>query len=131
MSPRSTEEIVSDYFTTVQHAYDTGKLNPLKLHLADDIVVVTPSARAEGKTQVLKTFEETMIPTVEKIVIHKQFTDRSSACTIYDIITKNPHLTIPTVAWQKVRNGQIYEMHIFLDSALWGKALAGKQRKAG
>jgi hypothetical protein len=131
MSPRSTEEIVNDYFTTLQNAYASGKLNPNKLHLAEDIVVFTPNGRAEGKTLVLKAYEEMLIPNIQKLVIHKQFSDRSSVCTIYDYVTKSPHLTIPAAAWYKVKDGLIYEMHIFFDPALWEKAMSGKQRKAG
>jgi len=128
---RTTEEIVKDYFKDLQQAFTSGKIHPIRLHLAEDIVITTPHTRIEGKANVLKNFEERLLPFVDKMNITKQYFDRSSACTIYDYVTKKPHITLPTVSWQKVKDGVIYEMHIFFDTAAWEKVISGKERKAG
>ncbi|MFI5334604.1 MAG: nuclear transport factor 2 family protein [Chlamydiales bacterium] len=131
MSPRTTDEIVQEYFNDLQLAFDSGKVHPVRLHLAEDVVLVTPHNRIETKAKVLKNFEEKLLPNVDKMIILKHYSDRGSACTIYEYVTKAPHIKIPTVAWHKVKDGVIYEIHIYFDTALWDKMLAGRQRKAG
>lgn len=122
MAPRTVEEIVGDYFTVMQQACMTRKINPAKLHFSGDIVIVGPHKRTEGKTNVLKMYEQILVPNMHKIVIHHQFFDKSSSCTIFDVISMGPHETIPTAAWHKVKNGEIYEIQVFYDSAKWQKA---------
>lgn len=121
MSPRSVEEIVSDYYTAMQQACMTGKLSPAKLHFSGDIVIVDPNHRTEGRQEVLKMYEEKLLPNLERLVIHHQFFDKSSCCTIFDNITKMHREPVPTVAWIKVRNGEIYEVQVFYDSPKWHK----------
>jgi hypothetical protein len=122
MSPRSPEEIVKDYYSCLQQACQTGVLNPAKLHFADDIIIVDPKKRYEGKPTVIKMYQDFLLPNVQRIVIQQQFTDKSSVCTIIDCITKNPHETISTVEWHKVKNGVIYEIHLFYDTEKWSKS---------
>lgn len=128
MSPRSIEEIVADYHTCLQQACLTGKINQMKLHFADDIAIVGPHHKLDGRVQVISKLEESLSH-IEKISIVHQFFDRSSACTIADYVTKKPHERIPHVSWHKVKNGMIYEIHNFYDTEDWKKAIG--LRKAG
>jgi hypothetical protein len=122
MSPRSPEEIVQDYYTSLQDACLVSRLNPAKLHFSDDIVLIGPNFRVEGKPFVIRSLEEQLIPRIEKLSIQRQFSDKNSVCTIFDCVTRGPQEKIPTVAWHKVKNGVIYEIQIFYDTAKWDKA---------
>lgn len=119
MHPRTIEEIAKDYYIGLDQAFKVGKINPAKFHFADDIRIIGPMENIEGKSQVLKMFDEKFVPMVDKQIQHHQFCDRSSVCTILDCITKKPHVTIPAAEWLKIKNGVIYEIKLFYDSAKW------------
>jgi hypothetical protein len=129
MSPRSVEEIVADYFTCLTQGCDTGKLNLAKLHFAEDILVVGAHKRIEGRANVLKYMQEKLIPHLQKIVINHRVFDKQTECTIVDFITKEAHETVPAAILHKVKDGVIYEIHFFYDSAKWAKGIG--LRKAG
>lgn len=116
---RTVEEIAKDYYISLEQAFKVGKINPVKFHFADDIRIMGPNELVEGKSQVLKMYDEKFVPMMDKFVHNHQFFDRSSVCTILDCITKKPHITIPTVEWLKIKNGLIYEIHLFYDSKKW------------
>jgi hypothetical protein len=118
MSPRSIEEIVADFYTCIQQACQTGTLNPAKLHFSDDIVFEGPNGRVEGKSQVLKMIQE-VVSNLSKISIQRQFFDKGASCTIFEAAIKNPHALIPAAEWLNVKNGVIYEIRAFYDSAKW------------
>jgi hypothetical protein len=117
MSPRSAEEIVADYYTGLEEAILTGKLNPHRMHFADDIIIHGAEGRIEGKAAAMKLLEEKLIPAFTKISIKHKFVDKSSVCTIVDCHAKHNHQIIPAADWHKVKNGVIYEMYVFSDSA--------------
>lgn len=131
MSPRSVEEIVADYYTGLQEAMLTGKLNPHRMHFADDIVIFG-AERVEGKSAAMKLLEEKVIPAFTKISIQYKFVDKNSICTIVDCHTKHDHQIIPAADWHKVRNGMIYEMRVFADMSKLQQAFkeAAKLKKS-
>ncbi|HSW87202.1 MAG TPA: nuclear transport factor 2 family protein [Rhabdochlamydiaceae bacterium] len=118
MMSRSVEEIVQDYYTDMQQAFKTGKLNLNKLHLAEDILFLRPDKRFEGKQNVEKMLQELFVPSIKRYQIVHQFHDKTSSCYVIDCITKKS-VTIPTVEWLKVKDGKIYEIHHFFDPTLW------------
>jgi hypothetical protein len=118
---RSVEEIVKDYYTDIQEAFKTGKLNLNKLHLSEDVMFLGPGERFEGKQAVEKMLLE-FIPRIKRYEFVHQFYDRSSACAIIDCVTKKS-ITIPSAEWIKVKEGKIYEVQIFFDPSLWKNSI--------
>ncbi len=116
---RTVEEIAKDYYIGLDQAFKVGKINPVKFHFADDIRIIGPMEQIEGKPQALKMLDEKFVPMVDKLIHNHQFYDRSSVCTLLDCVTKKPHITIPAAEWLKIKNGLIYEIHLFYDSAKW------------
>ncbi len=132
MSPRSIEEIVADYYASLEAAFLTGKLNHAKLHFADDIVIMEPKERIEGKAQAIKMLEEKVVPFFSTISMQRQFADKGALCSIFDLHAKHQpkhnHPIVSVTHWHKVRNGMIYEMQAIYDTAQWKEAVKASER---
>ena len=111
---RSTEEIIHDYYITLQDAAKSKILNAARLHLADDVVYIGPEGRVEGKHQLMKLFQDKLIPGLSKLSIQHQIFDKASGCTIFDWVNATPHTTHRFVEVHRVKNGVIYEIQRFV-----------------
>ena len=122
MMNRKIDEIVKDYYKDLTEAFKTGKLNLNKLHLAEDVLLLRPHEKFEGRQNVEKAMQDNLIPYFKRFELVHQFYDSTMACSIIDCVTK-ASATIPTAEWLKIRDGKIFEIHQFFDSTAWSRAM--------
>lgn len=119
---RTTEGIVKDYHNALKAAFETGHLHAEKLHLSPDAVILMPGNRFEGRSAVVDALARNFIPKIKKLDMIHEYYDRSTHCAIYDLVGKKSSHTVPTVEWVKVKDGLIYEIQLFYDTAQWSSA---------
>jgi len=123
MMSRHGLEIVKDYYAALQQAFQTGQLNPAKLHLSERVVVLGPGERFEGKKLVLEMLQNQLVPVVKRFEFIHQFEDKNTVCTILDCITKKNAQNIPCAELIQINDGLIKEIQIFYDRKQWEKAI--------
>jgi len=127
---RTIEELVKDYYNEMQQAFKTGHINLNKLHFAENILVLGPNEKHEGKKNVEKMYNEMLLPYMTRFEILHHYFDHNSACTILDCVTKTPAGVVPTVEWMKFKDGKIYEIQLYYDGAKWKKVNEMKTRRS-
>ena len=110
--------IIHDYYTEVQKSFKTGKLDFSKLHFDENISVIGPNERFDGKKTV-ETMYSQLISIVTRFDIQRQYFDSDSCCTVMDCVTKSPPMPIATIEWILVRHGKIVEIHPVYDTKAW------------
>lgn len=122
MNHNQSKEIILAYYVELQKGFRTKKLDATKLHLDDNVKVIAPNERFEGKQNVEQMLIN-FIGIVDRFDIQKQYFDENSCCTILDCVTSTPAGTVLTTEWIKVKEGRIVEIYAIFDTAAWAKAL--------
>ena len=121
------KSIIDDYYSELQHAFITGKIDFKKLHLADNVQVIAPTESFVGKKTVENMFIA-FITVVKHFDIQRQYCDNESCCTVMDCVTKRSPYHIATIEWIKVVDDKITEIHPVYDTLAWHNMLASQQQ---
>lgn len=122
MDNSSYKKIINDYYSSLQHAFKTGVLSSEKLHLADDVKVIVPNERFEGKATVESMLKE-LVKVVDHYDIQRIYYDHEGACVVMDCVVKLPPYHIATIEWFLIKNGKIAELHPVYDTLAWEKLM--------
>jgi hypothetical protein len=114
------KKIISDYYTEIQRRFKGGELDFSRLHLDENVRVIGPNERFEGKQQVEEMFS-LFISMVDRYELKRQYFDHDSCCTLLNCVTRSPALSILTVEWILIKQGKIVEIHPIYDTAAWAK----------
>ncbi len=123
----NVKSIAADYYSEMQRAFKSGTINFANLHLDDNIRMIGPNEKCEGK----KTVEDMLkmfITMVNNFDIKRQYFDEESCCTILDCVVKSPRRAIGTVELMMIKNGKIVEMRLIYDTLAWQEVMQAQQR---
>lgn len=95
-------------------AWSSGDLDTTRSLLADDVTFAGPLGSTEGADAYIEGIQG-MVKIIERADQQEVFAEGDNVCVIYDLVTKAPRATIPTVGWYKVRAGKISSVRAFFD----------------
>lgn len=116
--PRDLKKIIHDYYTELGRAYRTKELNPEKLHLNENAVLMGVSESFEGKEEIIKVYSNIMHLIQEQHIQHQYF-DYESCCSILNNRSVIPEIYIRSMERIVVSHGHIIEIHILYDTTAW------------
>lgn len=108
------------YYSELEKGFKTGALDVSKLHLAQNVSIIGPDERFEGKETVEKMFQG-FAGLVSSCEIKKRYFDVDSACTIINFVSKNGSHSVMTAEIITVKNGEIVQMDVIYDTKQWTK----------
>lgn len=114
----TVKNVIRDYYIELQKSFKTGVIDFSKLHFDDNIKVVGPNERFDGKKKVEEMWQQ-FVPMVSHYDVKKQYFDEDSACTVLDCVVKSPQRAVATVELIFVKNGKITEIRPIYDTLAW------------
>jgi len=82
--------------------------------LADEVTFVGPLGATQGVDDYIKGIIQ-MANIVERAEEKEIFGEGDNVCIIYDLVFKNPEVSIPTAGWYQIKEDKIIAVRAYFD----------------
>jgi hypothetical protein len=100
--------------TECLYSWSNGDLDKTRSLMTDDVTFRGPLGKANGVNEYIDGLKG-LVKIVDSVVQRKVLTDGDDVCIMYDLVTKTPAGSIPTVGWYHVRNGKVDSVTAYFD----------------
>lgn len=103
-----------DVVTSFQASMAKDDWAGARQHLATPFEFVGPFERLTDPDAYLASLKR-LHPIVERVDLHRMFSDGNDVCLLYDLVTNSPAGTAFIAEWHRVRDGKIHAVRVVFD----------------